>query len=68
MMYLGRDAAGDNQIMRSSLKLNSDYNDAIRAEIGDRLRMLLSKEQPRLPSRIQHLLDRLSRLDATISK
>jgi hypothetical protein len=39
-----------------------------RAEIGDRLRMLLSKEQPRLPSRIQHLLDRLSRLDATISK
>ena len=67
-MYLGRDAAGDNQIMRSFLKLNSDYNDAIRAEIGDRLRMLLSKEQPRLPSRIQHLLDRLSRLDATISK
>jgi len=45
MMYLGRDAAGDNQIMRSSLKLNSDYNDAIRAEIGDRLRMLLSREQ-----------------------
>jgi len=47
------------------LNLNSDHNAAIRAEIGERLRILLSKKQPRPPPRVQHLLDRLSTLDAT---
>jgi hypothetical protein len=53
--------------MRSSVKLNSDHNEAIRAEVGDQLRILLSKEQPKLTSRVQHLLDCVSRLDASTS-
>lgn len=48
--------------MRSSLKLDQHHNAAIRAEMGDRLRIiLLSRELPKLPARVQHLLDRLSR-------
>jgi hypothetical protein len=49
--------------MRNAPNLSSDHNAAIRAEIGERLRVLLSKEQPSPPARIQHLLDRLSKLD-----
>jgi hypothetical protein len=49
---------------RNALKLDSEHNSAIRAEIGHRLRMLLSKEQHGVPSRIEHLLYSLSRLDA----
>jgi hypothetical protein len=49
--------------MRNAPNLNSADNTAIRAEIGERLRVLLSKEQPRLPPRVQHLLDCLSALD-----
>jgi len=49
--------------MVSSLKFDKDHNDAIRAEIGDRLRIILSGDQPKLPPRIQHLLDRLSRVE-----
>jgi hypothetical protein len=48
---------------RNALNLESNHNTAIRAEIGERLRVLLSKEQPRLPPRVQHLLDCLSALD-----
>ena len=56
-----------NQIKFQSdhLNLNSDHNTAIRAEIGERLRVLLSKEQPRPPPRVQHLLDCLSTSDAS---
>jgi hypothetical protein len=50
---------------RNALNVDSNHNAAIRAEIGERLRVLLSKDQPRPPPRIQHLLDRLSTLDAT---
>ncbi len=32
---------------RNALNLDADHNSAIRAEIGERLRVLLSKEQPR---------------------
>ena len=49
--------------MRNAPNLNSADNSAIRAEIGERLQVLLPKEQPRLPPRIQHLLDCLSALD-----
>jgi hypothetical protein len=49
--------------MRNALNLDSADNAAIRAEIGERLRVLLSKEQPRPPPRVQHLLDCLSALD-----
>jgi hypothetical protein len=49
---------------RNPPKLDADHNAEIRAEIGDRLRILLSREQPRRPTpRVQHLLDRLSVLD-----
>jgi hypothetical protein len=37
--------------MRNALDLDSADNAAIRAEIGERLRVLLSKEQPRPPPR-----------------
>ena len=50
--------------MRSSLKLDEHHNAAIRAEMGDHLRIiLLSRELPKLPARVQHLLDHLRRLD-----
>ena len=48
--------------MRNAPNLNSADNTAIRADIGERLRVLLSKEPPR-PPRIQRLLDCLSALD-----
>src|ERR1700694_4386364 len=51
--------------MRNAINLTSDHNNAIRAEIGDWLRVLLSKEQPGLPPRVRHLLDCLRALDAT---
>ena len=50
---------------RNALHLDPDHNSAIRAEIGERLRVLLSKEQPKAPPRVQHLLDRLNTVDAT---
>jgi hypothetical protein len=49
--------------MRNAPNLNSADNTAIRAEIGERLRALLSKEQPVASPRVQHLLDCLSALD-----
>jgi hypothetical protein len=49
--------------MQNALNLSSDLNAAIRAEIGERLRVLLSKEQSRPPPRVQHLLDCLRALD-----
>ncbi len=48
---------------RNTPNLDADHNAEIRAEVGDRLRILLSKEQPRPTPRVQHLLDRLSVLD-----
>jgi hypothetical protein len=53
--------------MRSSQKLDQHHNAAIRAEMGDRLRIILrSRELPKLPARVQRLLDHLSRLDDEI--
>jgi hypothetical protein len=49
--------------MRSSLNLDKDHNDAIRAEMGERFRIVLSGDQSELPPRIQHLLNRLSELE-----
>jgi hypothetical protein len=51
--------------LRNALNLDADHNTAICAEIGERLRILLSKEQPRPTPRVQHLLDCLSTSDAT---
>ena len=49
---------------RNALNIDSNHNTAIRTEIGERLRVLLSKEQPTPPPRVQHLLDCLSPSDA----
>ena len=48
---------------KNALNLDSKDNKAIRKEIGERLWVLLSKEQPKPPPRIQHLLGRLSTSD-----
>jgi len=48
---------------RNAPNFDANHNAEIRSEIGDRLRVLLSKEQPRPTPRIQHLLDRLSAFD-----
>jgi hypothetical protein len=50
---------------RNAPNLNSADNTAIREEIGERLRVLLPKEQPSPSPRIQHSLDCLNTLDAT---
>jgi transposase len=50
---------------RNAPNLDSAHNTAIRAEIGNRLRVLLPEEQPSPSPRIQHSLDCLSALDAT---
>ena len=50
---------------RNAPNLDSNDNKAIRKEIADRLRVLLSKDQPSPPPRVQHLLDCLGALDAT---
>jgi hypothetical protein len=42
-------------------KLDHEHNDAIRAEIGERLGMLRKPEK--LPPRFRHLIDRLAILD-----
>jgi len=65
MYSAGQIACGENAMAhRNALNLDSAHNSAIREEIGERLRVLLSKEQPKPPPRVQHLLDRLNALDA----
>ena len=65
MYSAGQIAFGESAMPhRSALNVEADHNAEIRAEIGDRLRILLSKELTRPPPRIQHLLDRLRKLDA----
>jgi hypothetical protein len=66
MYSAGQIACGESAMPhRNARNLDADHNGAIRVEIGERLCVLLSKEQPSPPPRIQHLLDRLSKLDAT---
>ena len=47
-------------------KLDHEHNDAIRAEIGERLGMLRKREK--LPTRFRHFIDRLAKLDYKIEK
>jgi hypothetical protein len=49
---------------RNALNLDSSHNTAIRTEIAERLRVLLSKDQPSPPPRVQHLLDCINPPDA----
>jgi len=53
---------------KTALNLDSNHNTAIRAEIGEQLRALLSKEQPSPSPRVQHSLDCLGTLDATMGR
>jgi hypothetical protein len=65
MYSAGQIACGENAMAhRNALNLDAAHNSAIREEIGERLRVLLSKEQPKTPPRVQHLLDRLNGLEA----
>jgi hypothetical protein len=69
LMYsAGQMAWGSAMPHRNAPNLDSSHNTAIRAEIGERLRVLLSKEQPSPPPRVQHLLDCLSASDATMGR
>jgi len=52
--------------MRSSFNLDTDHIEAIPCGSGRSASLLLSKER-KLTSRVQHLLDCVSRLDASTS-
>jgi hypothetical protein len=53
--------------MRHSLDIDQEHNDAIRAEVGERLGIILSLRSPqKLPGRIRHLIDRLAEQDHQI--
>ena len=47
-------------------KLDHEHNEAIRAEIGERLGTLRKPEK--LPTRFRHLIDRLAKVDYKIEK
>ena len=47
--------------MRYPLHFDHEHNDAVRAEVGERLGIILSLRSPqKLPGRIRRLLDRLA--------
>src|SRR5438034_625651 len=50
---------------RNLLTLDPNHNSALRVEIGEQLRVLLSKDQSGPTLRVQHLLDCLRASDAT---
>jgi hypothetical protein len=53
--------------MRYSLDIDQEHNDAIRAEVGERLGIILSLRSPqKLPGRIRRLIDRLAEQDHQI--
>jgi hypothetical protein len=53
--------------MRHPLHIDQEHNDAIRAEIGERLGIFLRLGNPqKLPRRIRYLIDRLAEQDRQI--
>jgi hypothetical protein len=53
--------------VRHSLDIDREHHDAIRAEVGERLGIILSLRSPqKLPGRIRHLIDRLAGRDHQI--
>jgi len=53
--------------MRHPVHIDQEHNDAIRAEVEERLRIILSLRSPqKLPGRIRHLIDRLAEQDHQI--
>jgi len=45
------------------MDLEAKHNQAIREEIGERLRILLSREQPSMPDHLRPLLRRLAKME-----
>jgi hypothetical protein len=55
--------------MRHPLHIDQEQNNVIRAEVGERLRIILGLARPtKVPQRIRHLLNRLAKLDPEIEK
>ena len=53
--------------MRHPLHIDQEHNDAIRAEVGERLGIILSLRNPqKLPRRIRNVIDRLAEQDREI--
>jgi hypothetical protein len=53
--------------MQHPLHIDQEHNDTIRAEVGERLGIILRLRNPsRLPGRVRHLLDRLAEQDHQI--
>ena len=51
----------------TSLHIDQEHNDTIRAEVGKRLGIILGLgNPPKLPGRVRHLLDRLAEQDDQI--
>jgi hypothetical protein len=53
--------------MQYPLHMDQEHNDTIRAEVGERLRIILRLgNRPKLPVHVRHLLDRLAEQDHQI--
>jgi hypothetical protein len=53
--------------MQHPLPIDQEHNDTIRAEVGERLGIILRLgNRPKLPGRVRHLLDRLAEQDHQI--
>ena len=70
---IGNDQRGNKlpmntrQPMRHPLHIDQEHNNIIRAEVGERLRIILRLARPtNVPQRIRHLLHRLAKLDHEI--
>ena len=54
--------------MRHPLDIDQEHNNAIRAEVGERLRIILwLRTKQKMPRPIRHLLDRLAEMDHEIA-
>ncbi len=52
---------------RPLLHIDREHNDAVRAEVGERLRTILwLTNQPKVPGHIRQLLDRLAERDRAV--
>jgi len=55
------------QPMRHPIHIDQEQNNVIRAEVGERLRIILRLARPtKVPQRIRHLLNHLAKLDHEI--
>jgi hypothetical protein len=54
---------GNNQAWERAMQLEPKHNNALRNEIGERLKTTLAREVPNLPPHLVELLQRLDELD-----